>query len=95
MKYSSILSDEEGVKAWLRDYSGELLSVGIELGLTADQQTALQNHLVSVRQGFDAMTTIKTNFQSDLASHRSETDPINLRRLNEHKYQQSEQRDAA
>jgi hypothetical protein len=85
MSYSpSVLSDEEAVKAWLRDYAGELLSVGIRLGLTAEQQTELQNRLVSIRQGFEAISAIKGSFSSDLALHQPKNDPMKLRWLEEH-----------
>ena len=84
MSYSpSVLSDEEAVKAWLRDYADELLSVGIRLGLTDEQKTELQNRLVSIRQGFDAITAIRGSFSSDLASFRPANDPMKLRWLDE------------
>jgi len=83
MKHSSVLSDEEAVKAWLRDYSGELLSVGIKLGLTEEQQAELQDRLVSIRQSFDAITAIKGSFCSDGASHQPTNDPMKRRWLDE------------
>jgi len=80
MSYSSsVLSDEEAVKAWLRDYSGELLSVGIKLGLTPEQQTELQNRLLSIRQSFDGITAIRGTFSSDWASHQRKNDPMKRR----------------
>jgi hypothetical protein len=85
MSYSSsVLSDEEVVKAWLRDYASELLSVGIKLGLTAEQLTELQNRLVSIPHGLDATPSIKGSFSSDLASRRPTKDPMKLRWLAEH-----------
>ena len=85
MSYSSsVLSDEEAVKAWLRDYSGELLSVGIKLGLTPEQQTELQNRLLSIRQSFDGITAIRGSFSDDWASHQRKNDPMKRRWFDEH-----------
>lgn len=95
MRYSSILSDEEAVRLWLRDYSGELLSVGIRLGLTPRQQIALEDQLVSIRQSFDAMTASKTNFRSDRFHSQLRIDPMKLRWLNEGKLGPGEQGEGA
>jgi hypothetical protein len=95
MNYGSILSDEEAVKSWLRDYSGELLSVGIKLGLSPTQQVTLQNRLFAIRHGFDAMAAIKANFLSERAPPLSENDPIRLRWLEENLSKQVGQWEAA
>ena len=93
MSDTSIRSDEEAVKAWLRDYSGELLSVGIELGLTPTQLQRLQDRLLSIQQGFEEVTAIKANFRSALVPPQPKNDPMMRRWRNEHRYKQSEQRE--
>jgi len=84
MRDSPVRSDEEAVKVWLRDYSGELLSVGITLGLTAAQLLELHARLVSIRQDFDVTTASEGRFCSGRDSGQPETDPMKLRWLDEH-----------
>ena len=78
--YSRIPSDEQAVKAWFRDYSIGLASVGIRLGLTPTQQSELEHRLLAVCQGFDTVTAAKGRFRSDAVVDRS-TDPIRSRWL--------------
>ncbi len=95
MNYASIISDEEAVKSWLRDYSGELLAVGIKLGLDPLQQTALHDRLLAVRQGFDATTAIKAEFLAKRANRVLENDPMRVRWLNQQISQQGGRCEAA
>ena len=81
--YSRIPSDEEAVKAWVRDYSSGLASVGISLGLTPTQQSELEHRLLTVCQGFDAVTGSKRSFRCDDVGDRP-MDPIRSRWLEDH-----------
>jgi hypothetical protein len=81
--YSRIPSDEHVVKAWFRDYSSGLASVGIRLGLTPPQQSELEHRLLAVCQGFATGTAIKGSFRSDAVVDRP-TDPIRSRWLDDH-----------
>jgi hypothetical protein len=80
--YSRIPSNEQAVKAWFRDYSSGLASVGIRLGLTPMQQSELEHRLLSVCQGFDTVTVIKGNFRSGVVVDRP-VDPIGRRWLDD------------
>jgi hypothetical protein len=81
--YSRIPSDEEAMKAWFRDYSSGLASVGIRLGLTPTQQSELEHRLLAVCQGFDTVTATKGSFRSNVVVDRP-MDPIRSRWLNDH-----------
>ena len=81
--YSRIPADEHAVKAWFRDYSSGLASVGIQLGLTPTQQSELEHRLLAVCQGFDTITAIKGSFRSGAFVDRP-MDPIRSRWLADH-----------
>ena len=81
--YSRIPSDEQAVKAWFRDYSSGLASVGIRLGLTPTQQSELEHRLLAVCQGFDPATANKGRFRPDAIVDRP-MDPIKSRWLDDH-----------
>ena len=81
--YSRIPSDEQAVKAWFRDYSSGLASVGIRLGLTPTQQSELEHRLLAVCQRFDTVTATKGSFRSDAVVDRP-MDPIRGRWLDDH-----------
>jgi hypothetical protein len=81
--YSRIPSDEEEVKAWFRNYSSGLASVGIRLGLTRPQQSELEHRLLAVCQDSDTATATKGSFGSNAAVNRP-MDPINSRWLDDH-----------
>jgi hypothetical protein len=53
LMYSRLPSNEQVVKAWFRDYSSGLSSVGIKLGLTPTQQAELEHRLLAVCRAVD------------------------------------------
>jgi hypothetical protein len=81
--YSRIPSDEQTVRAWFRDYSSGLASVGIRLGLTPMQQSELEHRLLAVCQGFDPVSATKGSFRSGASVDRP-MDPIRSRWLDDH-----------
>jgi hypothetical protein len=81
--YSRIPSDEQAVKAWFRDYSSGLASVGIRLGLTSTQLSELEHRLLAVCQGFDTVSATKGSFRTDAVVDRP-MDPIRSRWLDDH-----------
>jgi hypothetical protein len=78
--YSRISSDEEAVKAWFRDYSSGLASVGIRLGLTSAEQCELEHRLVAVCPRFNIATATNGGFNYDVIV----MDPIKSRWLDDH-----------
>jgi hypothetical protein len=87
--YSRIPSDEQAAKAWFREYSIGLASVGISLGLTPIQQSELEHRLVAVCQSFDVVTATKGRFRSDTVVDRL-VDPVRSRWLADHVSVQSD-----
>jgi hypothetical protein len=81
--YSRIPSDEQAVKAWFRDYSSGLASVGIRLGLTPTQRSELEHRLLEVCQRSNTVTATKGSFRPDAGVDRS-MDPIRSRWLDDH-----------
>lgn len=78
--YSRIPSDEQAVKAWFRDYSSGLASVGIRLGLTSMQQAELEHRLLAVCPDSESANG---SFRYTPAVDRP-LDPIKSRWLGEH-----------
>jgi len=81
--YSRIPSDEQAAKAWFREYSVGLASVGISLGLTPLQQSELEHRLVAICRSFDAVKAAKGRFRSDTVVDRL-VDPVRSRWLADH-----------
>lgn len=81
--YSRIPSDELAIKAWFRDYSSGLASVGIRLGLTPTQQSELEHRLLAVCQDFDTVTAAKGSSRSN-AIIKQAMDPIRSRWFTDH-----------
>jgi hypothetical protein len=81
--YSRIPSDEQAMKAWFREYSSGLASVGIRLGLTPTQQSELEHRLLAVCQSFGTVTATKERFRSN-AVVDPPMDPIRTRWLDDH-----------
>jgi hypothetical protein len=81
--YSRIPSDEEAVKAWFRNYSNGLASVGIRLGLTSAEQCELEHRLVAVCPHFNIVTSTNGSFKYDVVVVRP-IDPIKSRWLDDH-----------
>jgi hypothetical protein len=73
--YSRIPSDEQAAKAWFREYSVGLASVGISLGLTPMQQSELEHRLVAVCRSFDVVKATKGRVRSDTVADRL-VDPV-------------------
>lgn len=61
LMYSRLPSNEQVVKAWFRDYSSGLSSVGIQLGLTPRQQAELEHRLMAVCRDVDRAARTKEN----------------------------------
>lgn len=81
--YSRIPSDEQAAKAWFREYSVGLASVGISLGLTPMQQSELEHRLVEVCHGLDVVKATKRRFRSDTVVNRL-VDPVRSRWVADH-----------
>lgn len=82
--YPRIPSDEQAMKAWFRNYSSGLATVGIRLGLSPAQQSELEHRLLAVVcQGFDRVTATKGSVRSKAVVDRS-PDPIRSRWLDDH-----------
>ena len=88
MTPTSIPSDEEAVETWLRDYSDDLLSVGIDLHLSFAQQVELQDRLVSIQRALDGMIAIKRGILFD----RAHSHAVKLPSPSENKYDLSAHR---
>jgi hypothetical protein len=74
--YSRIPSDEQAAKAWFREYSVGLASVGISLGLTPMQQSELEHRLGAVCRSFDVVKATKGRFRSGTVVDRSGQKPM-------------------
>src|SRR5438874_11353854 len=81
--YPRIPSDEQAMKAWFRDYSSGLASVGIQLGLTPTQLSELEHRLLAVCQSFEPAPATKGSVRSAAVVDRP-TDPIRSRWLHDH-----------
>ena len=82
--YSRIPADEHAVKAWFRDYSSGLASVGIQLGLTPTQQSELEHRLLAVCQGIAAVNKTRGRLRSNSVVVDRPMDPIRSRWLDDH-----------
>jgi len=80
--YSRIQSDEEAMKAWFRDYSSGLASVGISLGLTPRQQSELEQRLLAICQRIERVRASKRSLKSAAIIDRP-MDPIRRRWLDD------------
>jgi hypothetical protein len=80
--YLRIRSNKQAVKIWFRDYSSDLASVGIRLGLTSTQQSELEHRLVAVCPSFDKTTATKRSFEASASVDRA-MDPIKRRWLDD------------
>lgn len=81
--HSRIPSDEEAVKAWFRDYSSGLASVGVRLGLSRTQQSELEHRLLAVCHRPGAIIATKRGLRSEALVDRL-PDPIKSRWLHDH-----------
>ena len=80
--YPRIPSEEQAMKAWFRDYSSGLATVGIRLGLSPAQQSELEHRLLAVCQGLETVTTRKGSVRSkNIVARR--VDPIRSRWLDD------------
>ena len=80
--HSRIPSDEQAMKAWFRDYSIGLASVGIRLGLTPLQQSELEQRLLAVCHRFDTVAAARRSVRSTVVDRPM--DPISGRWLDDH-----------
>jgi len=81
--YSRLPSDEQAAKAWFREYSIGLASVGLSLGLTPMQQSELEHRLVAVCQSSDVVTVTKGRFRAATVVDPL-MDPVKSRWLADH-----------
>jgi hypothetical protein len=80
---SRIPSNEQAMKAWFRDYSSGLASVGIRLGLTPTQQSELEQRLLAICQSLERVRARKRSVRSGAVIDRP-VDPIRRRWLDDH-----------
>ena len=80
---SRLPSNEQVVKAWFRDYSSGLFSVGIKLGLTPTQQSELEHRLMAVCRDIERVAVTKANLRLNGVDSVC-LDPIKIRWVDDH-----------
>jgi hypothetical protein len=71
------------VKAWFRDYSSGLSSVGIQLGLTPTQLAELEHRLLAVCREVQRVAVTKANLGLN-GVDAAPLDPIKTRWVDDH-----------